>query len=131
MAKLKLLGSTGRFGVRYGQSAKRKTADVEDKQRKKQKCIFCNGKAKRLSKGIWKCKKCGKKFAGHAYFLEEQIDLALVSEKREKTEKQEKAFKDKSKVLKKENTSLENKEEAKEQKIKKPRKTKKTEEKSE
>jgi len=71
MTKTSLLGSAGRFGVRYGQSVKRRIAAIELIQRKKQKCLFCNGRAKRVSKGIWKCKKCGKTFAGHAYFLEQ------------------------------------------------------------
>jgi len=70
MGKTKIAGSSGRFGVRYGQSARRRTSEIESKQRKKQACIFCPGRAVRLSKGIWQCKKCGKKFAGHAYYLE-------------------------------------------------------------
>ncbi len=68
--KTKLAGAAGRFGVRYGQSARRKIADVESRQRKKQVCPFCEGRAKRLSKGIWLCKKCKRKFASHAYYLE-------------------------------------------------------------
>ena len=72
MAKSKLLKAAGRFGVRYGQAVKRRIASIESKQRKKQKCIFCNGRAKRSSKGIWECKKCGKRFAGHAYYLESE-----------------------------------------------------------
>ncbi len=71
MPKTKLVKSAGRFGVRYGQRIKRKIAEVESKQRKKQVCPFCKKRAKRLSKGIWECRNCGKKFAGHAYYLEE------------------------------------------------------------
>jgi len=69
MVKTKISRSAGRFGARYGQSVRRKTADIESLQRKKQQCIFCNGIAKRTSKGIWECKKCSKKFASHAYYL--------------------------------------------------------------
>jgi large subunit ribosomal protein L37Ae len=65
----KKVKSAGRFGARYGRKVRIKTADIESVQRKKQDCIFCNGKAKRLSKGIWQCNKCEKKFAGHTYFL--------------------------------------------------------------
>ncbi|GAI08516.1 unnamed protein product, partial [marine sediment metagenome] len=52
------------FGSRYGKRVRAKLVKVESKQRIKQKCPFC-GKlgAKRLSKGIWKCSKCDKKFA--------------------------------------------------------------------
>jgi large subunit ribosomal protein L37Ae len=70
MSVKRILGSAGRFGVRYGLHVKRRIAEIESRQRKKQACIFCKGRAKRLSKGIWLCRKCGKKFAGHAYFLD-------------------------------------------------------------
>ena len=69
MPKTKKVKSAGRFGVRYGRKVRLKTAEIESKQRKKQECIFCNGTAKRLSKGIWYCKKCKKKFASHTYTL--------------------------------------------------------------
>ncbi|MEK6885903.1 MAG: hypothetical protein AABX17_02980 [Nanoarchaeota archaeon] len=93
-------GSAGRFGVRYGQSAKKRTSAIEAKQKMKQHCIFCNGRAKRLSKGIWLCKKCGKKFAGHAYFLESKTELTQAQTNEGKPESKEKA-----KILKKENST--------------------------
>ncbi len=70
MVKTKIVKAAGRFGCRYGQHVRRKIAVVESKQRKKQACPFCNGTIKRSSKGIWLCKKCKTKFAGHAYFIE-------------------------------------------------------------
>ena len=69
MVKTKKVRSAGRFGARYGRSVRTKIADIESLQRKKQQCIFCNGVAKRASKGIWECKKCKKRFAAHAYYL--------------------------------------------------------------
>ena len=54
---------------RYGRKSRNKIADIESEQRQKQQCIFCEGTAKRLSKGIWFCKKCNKKFAHNTYFL--------------------------------------------------------------
>ena len=69
MVKTKHVKSAGRFGARYGVRTRTRTAEIEQKQRIKQDCIFCNGIAKRLSKGIWLCNKCGKKFAHHTYFL--------------------------------------------------------------
>ena len=111
MSKPRKLGAAGRFGVRYGQSAKKRITAIETIQRKKQKCLFCKGKAKRLSKGIWQCKKCGKKFAGHAYYLEQpylgnttQADIQKDND---------------AKALKKENTS-----EDKETKLNKGKKNK-------
>jgi len=67
--KRKKIGAAGRFGAGYGKP-KNRLIEVEAKQRKKQHCIFCNGRAKRLSKGIWLCSKCGKKFAAGVYYLE-------------------------------------------------------------
>lgn len=69
MVRTKKVKASGKFGVRYGRRARTKITEIESVQRKKQECIFCNGIAKRLSKGIWQCKKCNKKFASHTYFL--------------------------------------------------------------
>ena len=69
--KLKKTKSAGRFGARYGKRVRTKLVKVETKQRVKQKCPFCEKLgAKRLSKGIWKCKKCDKKFASNTYYLD-------------------------------------------------------------
>ena len=70
--RTKKIKSAGRFGARYGRRVKTKTIEIESRQRKKQECPFCKGTAKRLSKGIWNCKKCNKKFAGHIYFLKKE-----------------------------------------------------------
>ena len=69
--KLKKTKSAGRFGARYGRSVRARVVKIEEKQRKKQKCPFC-GKTgvKRVSKGIWYCPKCDKKFASNTYYLE-------------------------------------------------------------
>jgi len=72
MPKTKKAKAAGRFGARYGRRVRVKIAEIESSQRKKQNCIFCNGTAKRLSKGIWQCKKCNKKFTGHTYFLKKE-----------------------------------------------------------
>jgi len=70
--KLKKSKSAGRFGARYGKTVRMNLVKVESKQRKKQKCPFCEKLGvKRLSKGIWKCSKCDKKFASDTYFLGE------------------------------------------------------------
>jgi len=61
--------SAGRFGSGHGLRVRKKLIKVESKQRKKQTCPFCNGRVKRLAKGIWKCKKCGKKFASDTFYL--------------------------------------------------------------
>lgn len=71
-SKLKKSKSSGRFGARYGKRVRARVVQVESKQRKKQKCPFCKKIGlKRLSKGIWYCKKCDKKFASDVYYLED------------------------------------------------------------
>jgi large subunit ribosomal protein L37Ae len=68
--KTKKVKSAGRFGAKYGKSVRDRVVNVESKQRQKQLCIFCKRPGiKRLSKGIWHCKKCGKKFASDVYYL--------------------------------------------------------------
>jgi large subunit ribosomal protein L37Ae len=68
--KSKKTKSAGRFGARYGKTVRDRLVKVEIKQKIKQKCPFC-GKlgVKRSSKGIWNCKKCGKRFASSTYYL--------------------------------------------------------------
>lgn len=67
MAKSKV-GSAGRFGVRYGRKIRQKICEVESKQKGWHKCPYCHKqKVKRVSSGIWACKKCGAKFSGRAY----------------------------------------------------------------
>jgi len=70
-SKTKKTKSSGRFGARYGKRTRDRLVNVEIKQRIKQKCPFCNKLgAKRLSKGIWNCSKCGKKFAHNTFYLD-------------------------------------------------------------
>jgi len=69
--KSKKTKSAGRFGARYGKRVRTKLVKVETKQRVKQTCPYCAKKGvKRLSKGIWHCKKCDKKFASDTYYLD-------------------------------------------------------------
>ena len=70
MARTKKVKASGRYKVGYGTRVRVKLVAVESKQRKKQICPFCKKPtAKRKSAGIWNCKKCGKNFAGGAYYL--------------------------------------------------------------
>jgi len=69
--KRKKIGAAGKFGAGYGK-IKQKFSAVEKKQRVKQDCPFCKGRAKRQAKAIWLCSKCNKKFAGGTFYLEKQ-----------------------------------------------------------
>ena len=66
----KKVKSAGRFGARYGKKTRQRVVDIEQKQRKKQKCPYCSKLGvKRLAAGIWYCKKCNTKFASNTYSL--------------------------------------------------------------
>ena len=75
------LKSIRRFGSRYGRTPKKRFGKIEEIQRSLHKCPFCrNIQVKRLSVGIWQCKKCEMKFTGKAY---------TISKKKIKTEANE------------------------------------------
>ena len=75
------LGSVKRFGARYGRKLKLKFFEIESEQRKLHKCPYCNKIAvKRMSVGIWNCKKCNAKFAGKAYSISKKIVTKEVKE---------------------------------------------------
>ena len=70
-SKTKKIKAAGKFGAGYGRNVRNMYNAIEEKQRKAQSSPFHpTGKAKRIAAGIWKDKKTGKIFAGHAYFLE-------------------------------------------------------------
>jgi large subunit ribosomal protein L37Ae len=71
MAKKVKLGSTKRYGTRYGRRNKDKVASLEKQHRGRHKCPYCNYvKVIRLAKGIWHCEKCSARFTGKAYTYE-------------------------------------------------------------
>ncbi len=68
------LGSVKRFGSRYGRKLKLKFSKIETEQRKLHKCPYCSRNAvKRVSLGIWQCRKCSAKFTGKAYSVTTRI----------------------------------------------------------
>jgi len=68
MGKTKKVGSTGRYGPRYGTRTKKVVRKIEKLQKQRHLCPSCKKKAVvRLAAGIWQCKRCGTKFAGGAY----------------------------------------------------------------
>ena len=68
------LKSVKRFGSRYGRKLKLKFAQIESEQRKEHKCPYCSKiSVRRLSVGIWQCKKCNSKFTGRAYTITRKI----------------------------------------------------------
>ena len=73
MAKKQGLGSTRRFGPRYGRTVKHKLAKIEAQQHSRHTCPYCSRQAaRRKSVGIWHCGKCDSTFAARAYMIGER-----------------------------------------------------------
>lgn len=68
MGRTKKVGSTGRFGVRYGAKLRRRVLDIEKRRHEPNRCPACATKAlKRKAVGLWICNKCDLLFTGGAY----------------------------------------------------------------
>jgi len=68
LGKMKKVGPTKGFGVRYGSSLRKCYMKVVVELRKPHKCPQCGFmRVSRESVGIWKCKKCEYTFTGGAY----------------------------------------------------------------
>lgn len=66
--RTKKVGPTRGLGVRYGATVRKRYIKVITELRKPHTCPQCGLKrVKRISVGIWKCKKCGITFTGGAY----------------------------------------------------------------
>lgn len=87
-------GSTGRFGPRYGTRVRQRVKSVEEKVRDSHNCPKCGAKkVKRVETGIWKCNRCGTKFAAKAYnpniiSIEQQISEEAEETKVPETEEE-------------------------------------------
>jgi len=56
-----------RIGPRAGRRTRKAYLDTDTKQRQRQECPYCGGKAKKQSAGVFLCEKCGAKFTAGAY----------------------------------------------------------------
>ncbi|MCS7106052.1 MAG: 50S ribosomal protein L37ae, partial [Candidatus Aenigmarchaeota archaeon] len=66
--------SAGRFGPRYGKRIRASISEIEKIQKQRHTCPNCSMPyVKRIASGIWKCKKCGLKFTGLAYYPKGEI----------------------------------------------------------
>ncbi len=69
--RTKKVGITGRFGARYGSTIRKRVRKIEERMKQPHKCPQCRTKAvRRISVGIWKCRKCDYTFSGGAYVPE-------------------------------------------------------------
>ena len=68
MSNTQKVGSTGRYGPRYGVGIRRKLLKVEPLQYQKHVCPSCgSANVKRSARGIFECRKCSHEFVGGAY----------------------------------------------------------------
>ena len=66
--RTKKVGSSGKFGPRYGLSVKKQMRSINSSKSKKYTCPRCyKNNVKRVSMGIWECRSCSHKFAGGAF----------------------------------------------------------------
>lgn len=77
MVKRKKKNLVGRLGARYGKRIRDRVAEVEVDLRRKHPCVRCGFRAvKRVSVGVWKCRKCGVTFTGAAYAPSSDLGVA-------------------------------------------------------
>jgi len=58
----------GGLGARYGRTVRKRLAEIEIELRRRHYCQNCGNRAvRRISVGLWKCRKCGFTFSGGAY----------------------------------------------------------------
>lgn len=72
MGKTKKVGTTGRFGTRYGTRARKRVREIEKTSRAQYKCPSCESRTMKRGSGIgiWECRFCGWKGAGGAWMPE-------------------------------------------------------------
>jgi len=66
--RMKKVGPTRGFGSRYGATVRKRYSKIVQEMRKPHPCPQCElQRVKRISVGIWKCRKCDFTFTGGAY----------------------------------------------------------------
>ncbi|MFP4403620.1 MAG: 50S ribosomal protein L37ae [Candidatus Woesearchaeota archaeon] len=91
-----------RFGARYGKKVRDRLSKIEAIIKTKHKCPYCHyNNVKRVSNGIFECKKCSSKFSGKAYMPMKQKISKKVS--KEKIVFEDELFSKKPKMKKEEN----------------------------
>jgi large subunit ribosomal protein L37Ae len=68
MGRTKKVGSTRGLGPRYGSTVRKRYIKVVAEMKKSHRCPQCGfSRVRRVSVGVWGCRKCGFTFTGGAY----------------------------------------------------------------
>jgi large subunit ribosomal protein L37Ae len=68
MPRMRKTGLGGGLATRYGTAPRRRYIDILTRMRRPHECPQCQTRAaRRLSVGLWECRRCGFQFAGGAY----------------------------------------------------------------
>jgi large subunit ribosomal protein L37Ae len=68
MGRTKKVGPTRGLGTRYGSTVRKRYIKVVTELKKPHKCPQCGfSRVRRVSVGVWGCRKCGFTFTGGAY----------------------------------------------------------------
>jgi large subunit ribosomal protein L37Ae len=103
MAVEKHTKAVKRFGARYGIKVRDRLSKIEAIIRKKHRCPYCHyNTIKRVSNGIFECKKCLAKFTGKAYMPMKQKIIKTTSQ--EKVMFDDELFTKKEKIKKEKET---------------------------
>jgi len=97
MGRTKKVGPTRGLGVRYGSTVRKRYSKVVTEMKKPHRCPQCGfPQVKRVSVGVWGCRKCGFTFTGGAYtpttklgIVARRIAKGAPIEEALKTEKEE------------------------------------------
>lgn len=109
--RTKKVGIAGKYGPRYGIRVRRRLHDVESEMREKHPCPECNtGILKRVSTGVYECKKCGTKIASSAYYPTPPKAITKKVEEEESAMKEMKEKEPEKKVRKVKKVKVEEKE---------------------
>lgn len=76
MGKTKKVGPSRGLGARYGSTVRKRYVRVTAGLKKAHRCTQCGFvRVKRVSVGVWKCRKCGHTFAGGAYIPSTKLGI--------------------------------------------------------
>lgn len=75
--RTKKVGPTRGLGSRYGATVRKRYIKVVTEMKKPHRCPRCGlPRVKRISVGVWKCRKCGLTFTGGAYIPTTKLGIA-------------------------------------------------------